>query len=367
MRNYFIYIGLIVVGLGILGLIFALVGVEEILHNLELVGWRGFLAYLALCLMVIVFTVIGWHIVLRSHGIKPSIRHTGIAQFMAYSISFITPSMYLGGEPLKSYYIGKLCHTSKSKIFSTAIFAKFQELAALLLFIYLGTIAMVLQSEKLSLPPGVWITLLVCDVILGLFFYSVVRSIFGNYQFVTRLVRWIGSKGLWKKRIEKIIPKLARTEELIHQAFKHDWRAALLAFFFNLCSITTAFLKPLVFFWFLTGGDVFTLSQLAVIFTLSQFLQSLQVTPGCIGIFEGGQIGIFALIGVELHQAASFLAVIRLIDFLIVGGGIYLAAHYSLVRITKGKISTTPEVSEPVPASSADESPIPAENCELPK
>lgn len=340
MKYGLLYLLLIIIAVSIVVIIFAYVGVDKIINKFWTVGPAGFLSYFFASLLTIFAAIIGWWLILRSHNIKASFLHTTIGQLIGNAISFITPSMYIGGEPVKAHYIGSLYHTSKTKVFSTAVFAKFQELASLLIFIYAGTLIMIIEANQLNLPSGMWTLLLVVDSILGIFVILALRSIIRNSPIFSRIATWVAKRGIFTKRIEKIIPKIIKTEELIYQAFKHDWKTGIIAFIFNFISIVVVFVKPVIFFYFLYQHNVFSLTQIAVIFTLSQILLVFQITPGCIGIFEGGQIGIFAIVGISAVDTASYLLVYRLIDLIMIGSGIYLAIHYNLVKFVSAKFET---------------------------
>lgn len=340
MKYSLLYLLLVITAIVIVTLIFAYVGVDEIINKLKEIGLTGFLCYSSSVVLGILMTVIGWHLILHSHNIKTSFLHSTIGQLIGNAISYITPSMYIGGEPVKTYYIGTLYNTSKSKVFSTVVFAKFQELASLILFIYAGTLIMILGTEEVQLPKGIWTVLLIVDIFLGLIVILALRSIIKNSPVFSNLAEWIAKKGIFRKHIEKIIPKIIKTEELIYLAFRHDWKTGIIAFVFNFTSIVIAFIKPLIFFYFLYHQNRFSLVEMAAIFTLSQILMVFQITPGCVGMFEGGQIGIFALVGIGTSDVASFLLVYRFVDLLITGSGIYLAIHYNLVKFVSAKLET---------------------------
>lgn len=346
MKRGIIYTVLVLLAIGVIVLIFALVGLDKVATNLKQVGWRGFLAYFAVSVGGLFCTVLGWWIILHSRNIKSSLQHTAIGQFIGYAISAITPSMYVGGEPLKAYYIGHLYNTPKSNVFATAVFAKFQELACLLVFIYAGTIIMLAEAHQLHLPAGIWTILLIVDMILGLVFFLGLRSVIKASPIFPNLARWLGNKGILRKKMETLAPAIEKIETLIHQTFRHDWSAGAKACAFNFLSIVLACIKPVIFFWFLKGQNVFTVGEIALIFTLTQISLVLPLTPGALGIYEGGQIGIFALIGIDAADAATYLVIVRFTDLLIVGTGLYMALHFSLIRITHAHLESAPCVTE---------------------
>ena len=341
MKQGLLYTGLIVIGIAIVVGIFTYVGADKIISNLQTIGLIGFLVYFGTSLVVVALPIIGLHIILHSHNIKTLFWHTAIGQLIGNAIGFITPSMYLGGEPLKAHYIGDLYKTSKTKVFSIGIFGKFQELSSLLFFIYVGTLIMIIEAGSLPLPAGIWTLLLVVDISLGLFVIFAVRSIIKNNPVISNVIIWISRRGIFRKHIEKLIPKITRIEEMIYQTFKHDWKTGIVAYTFNFLSIVVAFIKPAVFFFFLYKyTNILSLTEIALIFTLSQILLVFHITPGCVGIFEGGQIWIFNLIGINMGDAASYLLVYRFVDLLITGGGIYLAIHYNLVKFVSARLET---------------------------
>lgn len=344
MKHGLLYMLLIVLAIAAIIIIFSLVDFNQVVDNFKEIGLVGVSLFLGVSIAGLLATVIGWCLILRSHNIKIKFLHATIGQLIGNAIGFITPSMYLGGEPFKAHYIGTTYNISKTKIFSTAIFSKFQELASLILFIYAGTLVMILEAKELQLASWMWTMLLAVDIFLGVVVLLAIRSIIRNSPIFSHIAAWIAKRGILTKQIEKLIPKMINMEELVYQAFKHDWKTALIAFAFNFSSIIAAILRPVIFFYFLNDQNMLSLTQIAVIFTLSQILLVFHVTPACLGVFEGGQIGIFAIVGIGSAAAASYLIVYRFVDVVLTGSGVYLALHYNLVKFISPKIETLPEI-----------------------
>jgi uncharacterized protein (TIRG00374 family) len=347
MKYGLLYTLLIIIAIIIIVAIFAWVGADKIIAKFQEIGFLGVFLYFAVAIAGLLVTVIGWYLILRSHNIKVKFLHAIIGQLIGNAIGFITPSLYLGGEPVKAHYIGTIYGISKTKVFSTAFFAKFQELTCLLIFIYAGTLVMLLEAKEVQLPGWMWTTLLTVDIILGIIVLLTLISITKNSPVFSHIAAWIAKRGILSKRIEKLIPKIINTEELIYQAFRHDWKTGLIAFLFNFLSIIAVVAKPVIFFYFLYHQNVFSLTEIAMIFTFSQILLVFHVTPACIGVFEGGQMGIFAIIGINnpainTTDAASYLLICRFVDLVLTGGGVYLAIHYNLVKFISPKIETLP-------------------------
>ena len=357
MKYGLLYTLLIIIAIIIVVAIFAWVGVDKIIEKFQELGPLGFILYFAVAVAGLLVTVIGWYLILHSHNIKIKFLHAAIGQLIGNAIGFITPSLYLGGEPVKAHYIGTTYGISKTKVFSTAFFAKFQELTCLLLFIYAGTLVMLLEAKEVHLPMWMWTTLLTVDIGLGVIVFLALISITKNSPVFSHIATWIAKRGILTKKIEKLIPKIIHIEELIYQAFRHDWKAGLMAFFFNFLSIVAVVIKPVIFFYFLYHHNIFSLTEIAVIFTFSQILLVFHVTPGAIGVFEGGQIVIFKIVGIGAEDALSYLVICRFVDLVLTGSGVYLAIHYNLVKFISPKIETLP------PPGNNENSPPAACNC----
>src|SRR5215510_6612852 len=107
-------------------------GFAKVLEAVGAVGWTGVLGFLILASGTLVFPGIGWWILMRSEGMKVSLWMALKANFMGFPINFIAPSMYLGAEPLKTFYVSHASGETKRKILATIVVSKFQEMGALL-------------------------------------------------------------------------------------------------------------------------------------------------------------------------------------------------------------------------------------------
>ena len=113
-------------------------GFGKALDAVAAVGWPGVVAFIALATGTLVFPGLGWWILMRSENMQVSLWTTLKANFMGFPVNFIAPSMFLGAEPIKLLYIGKVTGEPKRKILATIIVGKFQEMGALLITMVLA-------------------------------------------------------------------------------------------------------------------------------------------------------------------------------------------------------------------------------------
>ena len=161
-----------------------------------------------------------------------------------------------------------------------------------------------------------------------------VSFVFENKIF-TKLATFLGRINLLSKVIKKIIPQISEIEGEVFLAFKQHRRETLIAFIFNLLSGLLIFLKPAIFFYFLK--IIFSLSQLALLFALTHLVLALQFTPGALGIFELGAVGIYRLVGIGPDKALAFSLMVRITDLIGASIAIFLIIHFGLKRFWERK------------------------------
>jgi uncharacterized membrane protein YbhN (UPF0104 family) len=103
------------------------------------------------------------------------------------------------------------------------------------------------------------------------------------------------------------------------------------------------FLRPQVFFYF-ADQQLFSFAQLAIIFALIAVVSSvLWITPGGIGVFEGGMVGIFALLGISQGSAVAYGLALKMVELPLVGLGLLHLVGFGLLRISRAKIKLPDE------------------------
>jgi len=342
----FIHIGLVISVLAIIVAIFGIIGFGKIWKHLVTVGWDGFVIYFLVTLASLSLTGLSWWISLRAYKIHISLFRTAIAHLIAFGINLFIPSMYVGGEPFRAYYIGKIYNISKNKVLGTALFAKFVELIVLVLFIYYGTIILVTQPESEQIiSPTLSMILIIIDIIIGTVLAGILWGTFRNLQVLTHLFTFIRKFNICTNFLDKTIPKTRQMEEINSLVFRHNWRAGFLVMLSCIISVGITFVKPALLFYFLIGKSrLLTIQELAFIFIVTQILLSIHLTPAGLGFVEGGNLLFFSYINITSDIAAAYLIISRLVDFLIAGGGCYLMIHYSLMNIGKDKIGNADDI-----------------------
>lgn len=319
-------------GTALVVLTFYLIGLQKVIFQLQEVGLAGVCIFIINVLLIIIINAISWQIILKSYGHRPPFRDILATKIVGFVISYLTPSMYFGGEPVRAYLISKKHGLPLTEVGASVVVNRFLELGAALFFIYLGTIWTLVEYE---LPLLLRVVMLALNVLMGLGMAALLLSFIYENRLFTNLANLLSRWNPLSKAVEKVKPHISKLEEEVFLVFKKHRREALLAFALNFLAGSLIFLKPAIFFYFL--GIIFRLSQLSLLFALTHLILILQVTPGGLGVFELGEVAIFGLVGIEAQKALAFTLMVRVADAVVVAIALFLGLHFGLNKLWRRK------------------------------
>jgi uncharacterized protein (TIRG00374 family) len=331
----FIFILTILIGLSAFFCIPILIGVGKIFGIIATVGWMGVIVFCLNGLITMIAPALGWKIIINRDNVRIPYWDLLKANFMGYPVNFLTPSMYLGSEPLRTFYIAHNHHLQRRKVLASVIVSKFQELSGIVLLCFIGAIV-ILFTGVLSTRA----TLLVLGAILcSMLVVSGLLYIFlGGFKPTTRVVDLLGKFRLFSGKLKELRVKAQEVDELVYEAFTKRWKAFFAAQVVTLLSAASIFIRPAIFLYFYGETKAaFHIPTLAVVFVLSQILCILPLIPGALGIFDWGMIGIFTLIQLSPAEAFSFALITRISDVLLFLIGFTLMIHYGLTYLIRAR------------------------------
>ncbi len=321
----------LLLGAVLLGGVFHYVGWENTLEEIRSLRAVGILALAGNVFLTAVTWVVGWWVLLRAYGIVIPFHRVIGARLSGYAISYITPSLYFGGEPVRALIAADSSSAPITRIFATIVVERFLGGLSLAFFILIGgffafTSPQVTHIEKQAVLIGVpfisfWIAVALIDFA-------------GNYKWISRIIRSLGRVfARWKGGLERAADKVAETEDEVYYAFTKHWRATLLSLLIQLVSNLLTYIRPLVFFYF-SSHTILTFSQLSLVFTLSIIMSTvLWFTPGGLGTGEAALIGIFALVGIAKDGAVAFSLSYKAFELLVVAIGMAYVFHKGIGRM----------------------------------
>jgi uncharacterized membrane protein YbhN (UPF0104 family) len=320
-------------------------GVGVIVGQIEMLGLWGFLSLTGIVVLTLVCWSSSWWIILRAYRIHVGWWATWRARLSGFAITYLTPSMYVGGEPASVYLIVREQQSDApaTRVVATILVSKLLEGLCLLAFIYLG-VYYALATKLLPLDDtGAIVTGM---VLFAIFLALIAINFVGRRLWGARFLGWLKRVLPWKRALEVAESKMREVEEDVFIAFReHRW-ATLLAFVLNLAATFFVYVRPQIFFVFALKA-FFPLAHLSMVYTLFIFLGALfWITPGGMGTFEAGTWGIFSLftlvtladrtpIAILQESAVAFALTLKTIEFPLVGLGLFYLIRVGFLKIPK--------------------------------
>jgi uncharacterized protein (TIRG00374 family) len=311
-----------VLGFALLGGVLYYVGWRKVFEQIVALHAVGILAVIASVFLAVLTWIVSWDIILRSYGIRLSWPQLIAARLSGYAISYLTPTLYFGGEPVRGLMALKHTSASATRVFATIVVERFLGGLSLIFFILIGSFYAIVApqvnaaEQRAVIASVAFITFW---VLVGLINFA------GNFKWMSRLIRMLGRPlRRFRHGLEKAADSVRDTEDQIHEAFTLHWRATILAFVMEMIGNFFFYMRPQVFFYF-SAHTTFSFPELSLLFTLTIMLSFfLWLTPGGLGTGEAALIGVFALVGIGQSGAVAFSLIFKFVELLFVALGLAL-------------------------------------------
>jgi len=242
--------------------------------------------------------------------------------------NILTPSTFLGGEPLKVVYVGRTAHLPYHEVAGSVVLSKYLEAISFIFFFSFSTIVAAVSYRDVLFGPlfALGVLILVLGAVSLAFCAVLWLSLSRRWHPLAALVGWLARLPLLTGYFAGLRERAAKMEDQVSRVFCEEAAAARTAFVALFVGHVTVFLKPAAFFHLGARLDM-GLGELCLIFVVGQALLAFQLTPAGAGTLDGGLIGTFALVGLSEAQAMAFLLCLRFWDAAVVGGGTILATR----------------------------------------
>jgi uncharacterized protein (TIRG00374 family) len=328
-----LYAASILLGVILLALLCRWIDVPLALRQLERIGITGCVIFLANILLSLGGPLVGWHLLMRSVGIPVRFRTTVSSFLLGRACNLISPMSYFGGESVRTFHIAALSGAPKRHVLATIVVSEFQLLSALTLFTLVG-LGIAAAGSRLEGAHLVWAV--AGGVGVALFLVVLLGLSLGDVRLSVRILDLLIRIRIFPRRLAAIRESAIEMEQMIRTMFVDRRGVFFLSQLAALLSPVVQLFRPTLFFALLgrqgPAADFPTLPELSVFFVLSQLLFMMPSTPGGIGVYEGGVIGIFRLMGWEVADGAAYGVLLRLDDLVYVLFGFASAARFGMSR-----------------------------------
>ena len=315
MKKKTIFIITLIIGILITYFIYSNIDLFSLLQYLLMVLSYKLLLYVFITFLIHLTLTYKWHLILKSMKYKIPLYNLFFYRLVGYSISYITPSAHIGGEPVRAMLLQR--HKVEfSKGLSSIVIDKSIEIT---FNIFFGIIGLIILIFNFTLPSNS-ILIIYSLVIVLIFFLVFYYRMSKGLAFITLIFKIIKIKYKYKKKIrefEKNVSDFFRFHrDVLYKLLIISSLWWILMFFeytilLNLLNIDTNFVN--VFLVIIGVGIAYTIPL-----------------PAALGVLEAFQISIFRLIKLNAAYAVVLSIVIRLKDFFWTIIGLSLLSYYEV-------------------------------------
>lgn len=325
-------------GLALFGALIYLSGPGQVLAEIVRMGALGFVTVVASVVGSILTWSLSWYALLRGAGIAAPWRRTVPPLLSGFAVSYLTPSMYIGGEPIRAYWVARDQEIPMARVMATVVVERILSGFSVLAFASIGAVFAVTSPQIPFADKG---AIGIALGTLGLLLVIALIPLTRNAHWLSGLLTWLARYLPGRRRLLRAAEHVTEMEDEIHRAFTLYRGYTLLAFVFQLLTIFLNYIRPQIFFHF-TQRTLFTFPQLSLYFTLSTFVNAfLWITPGGLGVTDGGRVAIFTLLGIPASGGVAFNVVYRFVDLVAVGIGVQLLLRRGLLHLRRGRVAMT--------------------------
>jgi uncharacterized protein (TIRG00374 family) len=321
-------IGIECVLLGLLIFLFVeVLDFRQVQAYIRLITPRVFLGVLGFQLAILSIQTLQWGLVLREAGIYRGAWWTFRSRVAGFALTYLTPSMYFGGEPVRAGMYKNRVMTYQ-KVYATIALDKYIELAGKIPCIIVGFSVLVYFVHRGTLLIIVSGTLLVAFI--G-FFIFLIAKLFSSKTFIVtffkrilRLAARINPRAA--VRVLKAVREFAQDVHTL-MGRRRIFYAAMAA------GVSVAVVEVLQTFYILFVLGRARLADSFVIFATVVIQGLIGILPGNIGGMEGTHLFIFNVLSLGSDPSIVYTMILRMGQMTMVLMGLLSIFAWRLGRV----------------------------------
>jgi len=318
------FIVLTVVGVALFAFLIQSIGWDKIKEAFTMFTWWQFVILTGSFFVWLVFISRSTMVILKAFGHQVSFKNMYPLICIAFSVGYITPVPYTGGEPVQIYLMYKRNHVPVSAGTTAVILERVTRQTMALLVILTG-VALGLATIDMS-----WIIRILLIALMAFFLFALwayfAKSISGE-GFLKYMIRVLHLQKI--KLVNK--PKAARVIENIDRCTTNFLTSHGGAFWKSMgyaVLSTAVMVSQLVLVLYFMGYQP-TLTGVLLLYMFTN-LVTLIPTPAMLGTYEAGGMAVFAIEGLGAGFGLVFSLIIRIANVFAIVPGLLMLPYYGL-------------------------------------
>ncbi|MBM08726.1 MAG: hypothetical protein CMF69_04010 [Magnetovibrio sp.] len=270
----------LLIGLGLLWIVFAGIDVFVVWQNARVIGW-GLLGVVILYVLAFLIDSLSWHLTLVSLPISFRwVWRLFAVRMVGETYNNVTPIVSMGGEPVKAILLKRHYAVPYHESTASLILAKTINMVGLCVFLMIG-FSFMIHTGKFELvykqTAGIGLTAIVVATVL---FFSIQRLRLGSI-----LGEWVSNRFL-SKRIHFFVQKIQSMDEALVKFYTTNGRRLFVASMLAFLNWVLGVVEIYIVFWILDRP--ITWSEAWIIEAVTQMVRSSTFfIPLSIGAQEG--------------------------------------------------------------------------------
>lgn len=337
---------LLVVTGAILAGVMYFVGFEKTWQAVVEAGLPAFLSTGVFLAALIFFQAVAWKYLNGSIGHKVPFGVLVQATIVGQAGNTLTPSTYLGGEPARILFVGKLTGLSYGELTGTVLLGKYLEALSFVAFLLVCAVVTMLRYWRTlfeGAAPLVGVSLVVILALLIALAVALIMTLQRGWTPLAGLILLGERMRIFPRALRRLRRRTVGAEKQASRVFRQEERVVLPCLITYLLTHLLMFAKPFAFFWlgWRLGLDAY---ELALIFVTCQVLLAFQLTPSGVGTLDGGMFGMISLANIPITspQCAAYLLSLRFWDFALIALGALLTARAGAELLAKAPAPAPP-------------------------
>ena len=330
MKKFLVFLASLFIGIVIFVFVIGKVGLKSIIQSFSLFSGQGGLAIIITTGLICLVSIWQWKFILKTQGYNLSKFNLGKIWVAGFTIRYLTPATFLGGETFKIYSIKKKFSIPWEKSIAATLIEKLLSGSIFLLFSILGIFSffLLVGFPSLRRPADIGIIMggIILFLVIGLsIFYF---KVFKKESILRKLLRFFGMKN--NKNDEVILNIEKEIFSFFEPKKRWFWQGVGFAFLKHSLVLIRCFL--IIFF---LGGGVKILTAFAVyVFAgLAYFIP----IPAALGTLDAAEAFAFGFLGLGSNMGTAFSLILRGAELLICLIGIVFLIKLG-IKLLEGKI-----------------------------
>jgi uncharacterized protein (TIRG00374 family) len=305
----------IALGMALLLFLIWQIGLDQLWHQLSLLGW-GLVLIILIEGVADIFHAIAWRFCLSGPHRLLSFWSIFRIRMAGFAINYLTPTAALGGEVTKGALLAQNGNGAGAEAISGVIVGKLAFAISQLLFVAVGSLFIL---SRIQLPAAVWVGMLISSALLaaGIIGFLLVQK----YGKLGALVRWLVVHNIGGKYVGKLSHGVTEVDTALKYFYQNYPMDLFAAVFWHTVGFAISIAKTWYFLYLLTDNAAMPVAA-GIWFLGTWFDLLFFAVPLDIGVQEGTRLLVFKALGFDLVMGMTYGVTLRLEQIFWAGFGL---------------------------------------------